>query len=386
MFETGALVFLYTETPCHAGAGDSATVDLAIQRNPTLGLPIVQGSGLKGSWRDTAPRDGSDAWWKRQVAFGPDSDDKRGRTGDGKGPGAEDFGGALSVGDAAVLAFPVASLAGIFGWVTCRQAIRDFQRTWAFLPRPAAANESGAQEDQPPAEGQAPGGNGVTGIDPYTWQPPKVEDGQALWLADCGLTIDQARTQLVLQDLLLTRHDKKDDEDKDVEHLGQFAGWLSRAALPDQPPAVQDKLRHDLVLVSDNVFKLLVEAGIHVITRVKIDDNTGTAAQSGPWDEELLPAETVLYAPVMAGSPRDAWLMQERARQWREKPIFRAAGEVLAYFTDQVIRRDGTPWRFQLGGDATVGRGWVYPAVCPGSMGPSANAGSATTAGQGGQK
>jgi CRISPR-associated protein Cmr4 len=49
VFEKAAMLFLYCETPVHAGTGTSLSiVDLPIQRERITGLPIVQASSLKG--------------------------------------------------------------------------------------------------------------------------------------------------------------------------------------------------------------------------------------------------------------------------------------------------------------------------------------------------
>jgi len=42
MFDKGALLYLYAETPVHAGSGTSlGIVDLPIQRERTTGYPIM---------------------------------------------------------------------------------------------------------------------------------------------------------------------------------------------------------------------------------------------------------------------------------------------------------------------------------------------------------
>src|SRR5690349_7144482 len=126
MFERGAMLFLYTVTATHVGSGETATADLAIQRNPTLGWPMIQASSLKGALRDAAPAEADADAWKSTVAFGYDPQDKRsGR--DARLAELQHACGALAIGDAELLAFPVASLAGIFAWVTCPAALRGLQ-------------------------------------------------------------------------------------------------------------------------------------------------------------------------------------------------------------------------------------------------------------------
>ena len=55
MFKEQGILFLYTETPLHAGSGTSVgTVDLPIQRERHTDYPLIQGSGIKGGLRDLA--------------------------------------------------------------------------------------------------------------------------------------------------------------------------------------------------------------------------------------------------------------------------------------------------------------------------------------------
>lgn len=114
MFDKGALLYLYAETPVHAGSGTSlGIVDLPIQRERTTGYPIMQASGLKGCLRDVAQ--GQDAQ-KVKIVFGPETN------------AAHEHAGALSVGDARILLFPVRSLVGVFAWVTSKDVLARFKR------------------------------------------------------------------------------------------------------------------------------------------------------------------------------------------------------------------------------------------------------------------
>lgn len=55
MFEASAMLYLYVETPLHAGSGTSlGIVDLPIQRERVTHYPIVQSSSIKGKLRAEA--------------------------------------------------------------------------------------------------------------------------------------------------------------------------------------------------------------------------------------------------------------------------------------------------------------------------------------------
>src|SRR5207237_4486443 len=49
------MLYLYAETPLHAGVGSGlSSIDLPIQRERSTQYPMVQGSGIKGKLRATA--------------------------------------------------------------------------------------------------------------------------------------------------------------------------------------------------------------------------------------------------------------------------------------------------------------------------------------------
>ena len=55
MFEAMRMLFIYVETPLHAGTGRGlGAVDQPIQRERTTGYPIVQASSIKGRLRAEA--------------------------------------------------------------------------------------------------------------------------------------------------------------------------------------------------------------------------------------------------------------------------------------------------------------------------------------------
>ena len=110
MFQATKMLFLYVETPLHAGTGRGlGTVDLPIQRERTTGYPMVYATGVKGSLRAVARQKGTPGALTDNelfAVFGPET------------TGADAYAGALSTGDARILLFPVRSLSGVFAWVT----------------------------------------------------------------------------------------------------------------------------------------------------------------------------------------------------------------------------------------------------------------------------
>src|SRR6516162_5796841 len=124
----GALLSLHAQTALHPGAGTAlGTVDLPVQRERHTLWPTIAGSALKGILRD-ACREKIAA--RSDLDQLPRYDDKPDKPADRRGKarekanstlelnelfgppteGSHEFGGALSVTDARLLAFPVRSL------------------------------------------------------------------------------------------------------------------------------------------------------------------------------------------------------------------------------------------------------------------------------------
>ena len=103
------------------------------------------------------------------------------------------------------------------------------------------------------------------------------------------------------------------------------------------------KLTQDLVVLSDTDFAYFAQHATLVEPHVRIDENTGTAADGGLFYTENLPPESLLVAPILASVTRTGRKEDEMD-----------ADEVLAKLGNVL---DGT--LLQVGGDATTGRGLV---------------------------
>jgi CRISPR-associated protein Cmr4 len=111
MFEQQAAVFVYATSPVHMGAGQAlGVIDNPIQRERHTRHPSMAGSGLKGAARHAWAQLGGSAA-HLEVLFGPESD------------ASELHAGAVSFGDAQLVAFPVRSLRGGFVYATCALAL-----------------------------------------------------------------------------------------------------------------------------------------------------------------------------------------------------------------------------------------------------------------------
>jgi CRISPR-associated protein Cmr4 len=296
MFEATRILFIYVETPLHAGTGRGlGAVDLPIQRERTTGYPIVQASSLKGRLRAAARGRLDD---QLLVAiFGPETSNASGN--------ASDHAGALSAGDARLLLFPVRSLAGVFAWTTSRGALARFCREAAL------ANLS------------------------VTWSlPPALpDDADACYVNGASLV---AGDQVVLEE-----YSFRPVTDQ-AETVGAIGGWLAEHALPSAAEYAywREALPHKLCILPEDAFRDFVQYATEVQTHVKLDPETKTVARGALWTAESLPTDTLMYAPLLATRSR-----RKGVDLSGERVLMELAGLGLA--------------RTQLGGDETTGQGIV---------------------------
>jgi CRISPR-associated protein Cmr4 len=299
MFEQRAALFLYAVSPVHMGAGQAVgVIDNPIQRERHTGHPVFAGSGLKGAVRhawqalsalaDPAQRETLKS--RLDALFGPDADSQRLHA------------GAISFGDAQLIAMPVRSLRRGFVYASCPQALARTQRLLQALGRPVE------------------------------WQTPDIVSGQAAIINPGLLTGDRLHLEAF------------EYEAKASEALARIADDLANRALPADPAHVffRDKLKTDLVLLSDTDFAYFSEHATVVEPHVRINDHTGTADDGGLFYTENLPPESLLIAPVLASQTRTG-----EGEQLLAEAVIAQLRTVL----------DGR--LLQVGGDATTGRGLV---------------------------
>jgi CRISPR-associated protein Cmr4 len=255
MFEATAMLFIYVETPLHAGtARGLGAVDLPIQRERTTDYPIVQASSLKGRLRAEAKGRLPDDEWK--AVFGPETGN------------ASDYAGALSTGDARILLFPVRSLAGVFAWTTSVDALARFQRE-AALAKLALG-----------------------------WTlPSEPAPNIALVTRDTDL---KAGESVVLEEFSFT------PDEQHADTVRTIAEWLANDALPQSAEYRywRDALPRKLCILPNDAFRDFVRYGTEVQTHVRLDPTTKTVSTGALWTTESLPVDTLLYAPLMATKSR----------------------------------------------------------------------------------
>jgi CRISPR-associated protein Cmr4 len=331
------LYFVHTLTPLHIGTGEAAgAVNLPTAKDSVTGMPLVPGSSLKGVLRaafaeHVGPEDVSVS-----QAFGPSTDEKvAGR-------------GTLSFSDARLLALPVRTLKGLFMWVTAPTAVRHLLHDMAL-----AHHEAGKAplENHPTLQllacAPTPGsGDGVLVAEEST----ELHEFQSeLWV--------KPGERIFLEERLV--------DAKASGELWKWGKWVAErlwkpqeaGANSAQARADQEHFLRRLVFTSDVNFGALCRRGLETRARVRIDEQTGTAARSGPWLEEHIPAETLLHGVVLG---RDSTLVAKSEaavgqgnEQSGSKPINANAGTSLTVLTEVL---DARPI-LRLGGKASIGLG-----------------------------
>ncbi len=292
----GAILFAITETPLHAGAGaELGVVDLPIQRERYTGWPKVEASSFKGALREYH---GSN---EKDVLFGPESGDLHA--------------GAISLTDMRLLLFPVRSLRGTFAWVISPDSYSRFRKDMDVL---RSIDQNIELNDLP-----------------ETIEPNRVCCDSINVLASNSGDI-----------VLLEEYSVRVEKERDEGNLCKFVKWLERALGGD--PRRQE-IRKRIVVVENDFFNDMVTMYTEVITRIRIDRETGTASDKGLWNEEYLPADTIMYSLVFASRPMTK----------NPPESMKDADGVLGKFLE------GLPDYIFLGGNTTVGKGLVRISSFP---------------------
>jgi CRISPR-associated protein Cmr4 len=323
MMDRTSLVFLYTETPLHAGSGAAlGAVDLPVQRERMSKLPMVQGSGIKGALRAELKgrQQGEGAWTDFDRALFGREPPKRGQKEDEQ---AEDKAGALSLLDARLLLLPVRTVWGGFAWITSPLILQRLARDLEIAQIP------------------------------HPWSPVEVDEGAA-GTARVGPRATIAKNKsFLIEDL-----EYEAVEDPMIRTLAE---WLATNAVPGTPgyKPFADRLPLQLAVVADSEMKDLAERATEVVTRVRIEQETGVVADGALWTEESLPAETLLWSLMFFTREREGKEPPQSDRNGKTTPKPSREPYDAQKLQREVRTKLDAMTRIRLGGDRTVGRGIV---------------------------
>jgi CRISPR-associated protein Cmr4 len=344
MYKEKATLFLLCETALHAGSGDDVgIVDLPIQREKHTQFPKIEASSLKGAIReafeslalkpfreennkqkaksnlkelnsifgyDDAPFKG---FSKNEMETLFDTTDKEGQVQKGN----TDFAGCIAFTDARLLLFPVKSMKGVFVWVTCLQVLNKLATDLA-----------------------------ITGVKMATLDRVKsIEIGE-------GNARVASSAPLVSNVVILEEYAYNATESADIQ---AFAKELSEIIFSGKELDYwKSLLQKNLVILSDDDFRDFTQMSTEVITRTKIDNETGTVDKDNGalFTEEYLPNDAVLYTSVFAS---DEYGKQEKTKD---------AKKVMNYVTER-FEKEIT--YFQLGANATLGKGMLRTTIKKGN-------------------
>lgn len=312
MFKLIKPLFLICETPLHAGSGsDLGVVDLPIQRERHTSFPKIEGSSLKGALREAFEtklgRKNSDI----SALFGPED------------AGNDGHMGALGLSDARLLLFPVKSMKGIFAWVTCPKVLKQFERDMKI----------GNKDFQ------------IGNI-------PNVKEGNCVVLdSDSNVVINNK--YVLLEEYAFNVTIKKDITITDKINGTPYSinGWLASDVSKEN--FFQEKMNKDIVILSNDDFKDFVNLSTEVITRTKINNDTGTVQPGALFTEEFLPAESVLYSLAMAAPP----FRKKGSDKYRN---LKNEKDVMQSFVNTITDKLKV---VQIGGNATLGKGIVRTQI-----------------------
>jgi CRISPR-associated protein Cmr4 len=228
------ILYLFTRTPLHVGAGASVgAIDQPVQRERHTGFPVIPGSSVKGVLRDHLSSLGAD-----QI------DELFGKGGNGDAFTA----GRLSFGEARLLLFPVRSAKGAFALATSPLALQRFARD--------------------------------AGLDHGI--PSSPQDMNCM--AGLKIVIPGKKAAVL--------------EEYRFNVAGEFPKvWEDslRAVLSD---AVLAGAEGRFVLLSDGDLSHFAVNACQVNQHVRIDHETGTAEGGGLFNEETVPSETLFYSAL----------------------------------------------------------------------------------------
>jgi CRISPR-associated protein Cmr4 len=231
------ILYLFTRTPLHVGAGSNVgAIDQPIQRERHTGFPIIPGSALKGVLADGYLAEDRKARSEvgRRIFGHENPDDENAKS------------GSISFGEAKLLAFPVRSAKGCFAWVTSHLALQRWSR------------DSGVPL------------NGATwplAMEVYAHEPTLAHE-----------------KKVVLEEYQLDAKGPFLQPEKLTGLLsGKDTTW---SALCPQ----------HFCLVSNDMMAHFALHACEVSQHVRIDDESGTAADQALFNHENVPAETLFYS------------------------------------------------------------------------------------------
>lgn len=277
------LIILKTMTPLHVGAGEgSGIADLPIQREAATSIPKVESSSFKGSLRCSCEEILDEEYVK--ILFGDENNKNN----------ANNRSGEIAFTDLRLLFFPVKSSKNIFSLISCSYVLERFYDDIILYN-----TES------------------VSGIDDLLINMRAFDNNMAV-------TLNGIEENIYLEDYLFKT------EKIHIKKLFSNVNGL-------------EEVLSKIVIISNDNFIDFVNYYTQVVTRNKIDEETGTAKNTALFTEEYVPEEAIFYGVIS-----------------RFHDIFNKNKNKSVY--EEFIRNfesGGKLNKFKIGGNVTLGKGIV---------------------------
>ncbi len=218
---------------------------------------------------------------------------------------SSDFASCVSITDAKILLYPVRSVKGVFAWITCPFVLKRFKEDLTAIGVDFKHNNGEIQILDVPDE--------------------------KIYIANDNLKI-QGQNNVALEEFVFEA-EVKDEVKKLARFLIKF--------VPEND--LTKEFEKHLTIVSDNVFKDFVNYAVEIRTRIRIDQARGTVKEGALFSEELIPSESIFYSLVFIKDPFKQYEQLKDAES-----VF---SEVNSLFNEYSL--------LQLGGDETIGKGYV---------------------------
>lgn len=299
MFEKASMLYIYTETQIHPGSGTtiSGSIDLPIQREKHTKFPTIQGSSLKGALRKQA----SQANLENKISIQTENGEIEEELVDLIFGNPEGVGG-VSITDARLLAFPVRSLKGVFGWITCplvlNRYIKDLEMINGEVPQWNISNS--------------------------------IPDDKVIAKGGTNLAVEKdGKNYIFIEEMKMEIENNSEDYPKIIKHIQKGLPTIDNNELGD-------KFANDLIIVSNDIFMNMALLTTEVTARIRIGEK-GVVEPGALWYEEYLPTDSLLYSLILI--PRILDNISPKEIQ-----------EKMKGYTDKII---------QIGGNETIGKGFT---------------------------
>jgi len=196
--------------------------------------------------------------------------------------------------DSRIVLFPVKSMKGVFAYITCPHVLKRLK------------------EDADMASGK------------LDFKIPALSEGQCSVPEKNIININNSN--IMLEEFNFSIVSKCDDI---TGIIGEKFG-------------LQEEDKQRITVISDDDFADFVSMATEVITRTKINNETGTVAQRALFSEEFLPSESILYSLILF------------SKSYGKERI--SIDEVKDKFCNTITSINSI---IQLGGDATIGKGII---------------------------